>query len=554
MHSICYANLNPISTFDNHIPNFLVRPKALVSSCRPLVPSCFGLRAIDSEFLPKSASLQNTNSLFARRKPLRCAVVRAVARTDYYSTLKVSENASLQEIKSAYRKLARKVGCTVNPSLGHVDLNKVGNAANPLTSKYEPPSMFCRSCSWSLQGDNGGSAGASGVDPSDVFDAFFGGSDGLFGGGDDLGGINFNLRNNRKRGFDIRYDLHLNFEESIFGGQREIEVPCFQTCNDCDGTGAKSSNCIKPCTNCGGRGGEMKSQRTPFGVMSQVSMCSKCSGLGKIITDHCRQCSGSGQVQSKQKIDLVIPPGVNNGATMQIRGEGNLDKKRGITGDLYIVIHVDEKDGVQRDGIHLYSKINIDFTEAILGSVKKVETVEGIRDLQIPSGTQPGDSLKLSHLGVPDMNKPSVRGHHYFVVNVLIPKDISGAERVLVEELASLRVSGKDSSNDFGTSKRKFHEFKKKYPKGHSNMGSKRDSLWWSIKNFLRYCVLSVKELLQLKLCGVFLSYKLHYVKAHWENSLKKGSHRLARIPQQRYGDLASRTHQSQIVLQLVSL
>lgn len=378
----------------------------------------------------------------------------------------------------------------MNKSPGAEDKFKEISAAYEVLSDDEKRSLYDRFGESGLQGDNGGSTGAPGVDPFDLFDTFFGRSDGVFGVGDE-GSFNFNFRNKRNHVHDIRYDLHLSFEESIFGGQREIEVSCFQTCNMCDGTGAKSKNCIKQCTNCGGRGGEMKTQRTPFGMMSQVSTCSKCGGLGKIITDQCRRCDGSGQVQSKQTMEVEIPPGVNDGDTMQIQGQGNFDKKRQITGDLYVVLHVDEKQGIWREGLHLYSKISIDFTDAILGSVKKVDTVEGLRDLQIPSGIQPGDSVKLSCLGVPDINKPSVRGDHYFIVNVLIPKDISGTERVLVEQLASLRASSKRdslSSNDNGIPKGKFNEFIKRDPKGDaSRKGIKNvGSLWGSIKNFLR--------------------------------------------------------------------
>lgn len=378
----------------------------------------------------------------------------------------------------------------MNKNPGAEERFKEISAAYEVLSDDEKRSLYDRFGESGLQGENGGSTGAPGVDPFDLFNAFFGQSEGLFGDGDE-GGINFNFRNNRNRGRDIRYDLHLSFEESIFGAQREIEVSGFQTCNTCDGTGAKSKKCIKQCTNCGGRGGEMKSQRTPFGMMSQVSTCSKCGGLGKIITEHCQRCDGSGQIQSKQTIEVEIPPGVSDGDTMQIRGQGNFDKKRQITGDLFVVLHIDEKQGIWREGLHLYSKISIDFTDAILGSVKKVETVEGLRDLQIPSGIQPGDSVKLSRLGVPDMNKPYVRGDHYFIVNVLIPKDISGAERVLVEQLASLRASSKGdspSSDGIGIPKEKFNEFIKKHSKGDaSSKGIKNvGSLWGSIKNFLR--------------------------------------------------------------------
>ncbi|KAE9588257.1 putative chaperone DnaJ [Lupinus albus] len=436
--------------------------------------------------LSKTLHTQNPSFVFSTtRNRFRASLISAKAGTDYYSTLNVSSSATLQEIKSSYRKLARKYHPDMNKSPGAEDKFKEISAAYEVLSDDEKRSLYDRFGESGLQGENGESASASGVDPFDLFDELFGRSGGIFGSSDE-GGINFSLRNNRNSSLDIRYDLHLSFEESIFGGRKEIEISCSQPCNDCDGTGAKSRNCIKHCTNCGGRGGEMKSQRTPFGIMSQVSTCSKCSGLGKIITDHCRRCDGSGQVQSKQTVSVVIPPGVTDGDTTQIRGEGNYDKKRNINGDLFIVIHVAEKRGIRREGLHLYSNINIDFTEAILGSVKKVETVEGIRDLGIPSGIQPGESVKLSRMGAPDMNKPSKRGDHYFIVNVLIPKDISDAERVLVQKLASLRASSKDDSlcsDGIGIPKGKFRDSKGKA----SSKGIKDvDSLWRSVKNFLR--------------------------------------------------------------------
>ncbi|ESW24661.1 hypothetical protein PHAVU_004G149000 [Phaseolus vulgaris] len=425
----------------------------------------------------------------ATRNRSRAAVIRAKAGADYYSTLNVSPGASLQEIKASYRKLARKYHPDMNKSPGAEEKFKEISAAYEVLSDDDKRSLYDRFGESGLQQENGGSSGAPGVDPFDLFETYFGRSDGIFDDGDE-GGM-FNFGNKRNRTHDIRYDLNLSFEESIFGAQREIEVSCFQTCSTCDGTGAKSKDCIKQCRNCGGRGGEMKSQRTPFGIMSQVSTCSKCSGLGKIISDYCRRCDGNGQVQSKQTIEVDIPAGVNDGDTMQIQGQGNFDKKRQITGDLLVVLHVDEKQGIWREGLHLYSKINIDFTDAILGSVKKVDTVEGLRDLHIPSGIQPGESVKLSRLGVPDMKKPFVRGNHYFIVNVLIPKNISGTERVLVEQLASLRASNKRdplSSGDNGIPKRKINEFtKRRDPRGDgSSKGIKKvDSLWGSIKNFL---------------------------------------------------------------------
>ncbi|KAJ0049255.1 hypothetical protein Pint_16897 [Pistacia integerrima] len=453
----------------------------------------------------------------------RRGTIRA-AGTDYYSTLNVGRNATLQDIKTSYRKLARKYHPDINRSPGAEEKFKEISSAYEVLSDNEKRSLYDRFGEAGINGQFDGSGGGSeGVDPFEIYNAFFGGSDGLFGGMGEAGGINFNLRSKGKWSLDIQYDLHLSFEESIFGGRREIEVSCFETCDNCGGTGAKSSSCIQSCNACGGRGGVTKTQRTPFGIMSQcrregpftIGSCkfwqirhefTGAVGDGKIITDRCRVCSGNGKVQSKRSMEVVIPPGMDSievgvhirigeDLTLKILGDccNNGDSKlfdieareqpttglaatakprlaclasvyrnrlnkaphkfffpfRRKAGDLFIVLHIDEKQGIQRDGLNLYSKIDVDYTEAILGTVKKVETVEGMKDLQVPSGIQPGDAVKLRHMGVPNFNKPSVRGDHIFIVNVLIPKDISDTERILVEELASLKSSRRGHSGFF---------------------------------------------------------------------------------------------------------
>ncbi|GAV69885.1 DnaJ domain-containing protein/DnaJ_CXXCXGXG domain-containing protein/DnaJ_C domain-containing protein [Cephalotus follicularis] len=381
----------------------------------------------------------------------RGGVIRA-AKADYYTTLNVSRNASLQDIKTSYKKLARKYHPDINRSPVAEDKFKEISAAYEVLSDDEKRSLYDRFGEAGLRGEFDGSGSASQVDPFEIFNTFFGGSHGLFEGMGESERVNFNFGNKGSHGLDIRYDLHLTLEESVFGGQREIEISCFETCDNCDGTGAKSSSCLKSCRDCGGRGEVMRTQRTPFGVMSQVSTCFNCSGNGKIIIENCSRCGGNGKVPSMRRMNVVIPPGVYSGAKMQIRGEGNFDKESGFTGDLFIVLHIDEKHGIQRDGLNLYSEININYTEAILGTSIKVETVEGMRDLQIPSGIQPGDTVKLPRMGVPDIHRPSVRGDHNFIVKVLIPKHISKTERALVEELASLKSSWESHSVFFNKS------------------------------------------------------------------------------------------------------
>ncbi|KAF3437836.1 hypothetical protein FNV43_RR20592 [Rhamnella rubrinervis] len=483
----------PISNLLPQIPTCTLRPSSFAFFSRPYpstVITSLGLSSGASQFFSRNHQIFKPNSfLFFRAKhPRTPSPVRAVGR-DYYSTLNVGRNATLQEIKSSYRKLARKYHPDMNKGPGAEEKFKEISAAYEVLSDDEKRSLYDRFGEAGLQEDYGGSgSGSMGVDPFEMFDTFFGGSDGIFGGKGDSEGINFSFRSKGNQGLDIRYDLYLSFEESVFGGQQEIEFFCSETCDSCDGTGAKSKSCIKSCSSCGGRGGVMKTQRTPFGMMSQVSTCTKCGGDGKIITENCQICGGSGQVRLKRKMNVFIPAGVSDGSTMRIQGEGNFNSKRGIAGDLYIVLHIDEKLGIRRDGLNLYSTIDVDYTEAILGTVVKVETVEGLRDLQIPSGIQPGETIKLSRLGVPDINKPSIRGDHHFIVNVKIPKKISNSERALVEELSKASRKGYSvSSEGNDTSEGSFDKDKIKDQKTcRSSQETKRvASLWNSIKGFL---------------------------------------------------------------------
>ncbi|OVA11201.1 Heat shock protein DnaJ [Macleaya cordata] len=478
-HSYCYNNpiLNPTNASTSKLP-------WITNSSNPLIKkfgfsNTFPTLTLKSSFFGfKDQWIRNPSfTSFGRRN----STIRASGGSDYYSKLNLTRNATLQEIKNSYRKLARQYHPDMNKSPGAEEKFKEISAAYEVLSDDEKRSLYDRFGEAGLQGEFDRSGfDSQGVDPFEVFDSFFGEPNGFFGGS--------NLRNRRNQSLDIRFDLYLSFEESVFGGQKDIEVSYFETCDDCDGTGAKSKSCIRSCTDCGGRGGVMKSQRTPFGLMSQVTTCLKCGGDGKIISDHCRRCGGQGKVQLKRNIKIVIPPGVSEGANMQIQGEGNFDKKRGIAGDLYLFVHIKQKAGVWRDGLNLYSKISIDYSEAILGTLVKVETVEGFRDLQIPPGTQPGDTIKLTSMGIPNIKKPSVRGDHYFVVNVEIPKEISDAERVLVQELCSLKASRKAHSvPSSGTSEADLDkDTVKTQPNNVSGKGIRKvSSLWGSIRNFL---------------------------------------------------------------------
>ncbi|KAK3150909.1 hypothetical protein QOZ80_3AG0239290 [Eleusine coracana subsp. coracana] len=400
---------------------------------------------------------------------------------DYYATLNIRRDATLQEVKAAYRTLARKYHPDMNKSPGSEEKFKEISAAYEILSDEEKRSLYDRYGEAGFSGDYGSGdiGGTHEIDPYELFNAFFGGSDKFFGDSIGGGGFHYSTENMNSRLLDLRYDLLLSFEESILGGKREINISRLETCGTCHGTGAKSSNFIAECYQCRGQGRSMKTQKTPFGTISQISSCLNCGGSGKVITDHCTSCYGSGKVQVERSIKVNIPGGIDDGSTIRVTGGGSVDKQRGASGDLYIFVRVNEKQGIHREGLNLYSSVTIDYTDAILGTTVEVETIEGIKDLHIPPGTQPGENLKFSQLGAPDIKNPSVRGDHNFVIKVKIPKSISDMERSLVKELATLKVAQSTSLSETT----KIENLRKQ---NHHASARRKRSLWGSVRNLFR--------------------------------------------------------------------
>ncbi|XP_031476259.1 uncharacterized protein LOC116247935 isoform X2 [Nymphaea colorata] len=475
----CFISSPPSPVSPPWLPN--VAAISLSSPIPPILPSfsSSGAALRTSLSFPRSPSLRTSRRL--RGFSVKASRGSSFSRTrlDYYATLNVDRDASLQEIKTAYRKLARQYHPDMNKSPGAEEKFKEISAAYEVLSDAEKRSLYDRFGEAGIKGDYQESGvGSQGIDPFEVFDSLFGESNGFFGSQAGPSGV-FNTRSNWYQGAHIRYDLTLSFEESIFGGQRKIDVTRVEICEDCKGKGTTSHSGVVTCKDCGGRGGTIKTQRTPFGMVSQVSSCSKCGGAGKVLKDPCKMCGGESTVRSKRIVNVDIPPGVSDGLTLKVRGEGNVDTRRGIAGDIYILLHVKEKAGVQRNGLDLYSDISINYTEAILGTVVKVETVEGSRDLQIPPGTQPGETIKVPSVGVPDIKNPSIRGDHHFVVNVRIPKNISGLELDLVQQLASLTSSCTYGKDGYKRATRR--------PTGMENF-RRINSMWHSFMTFLRSC------------------------------------------------------------------
>eukprot|EP00258_Populus_trichocarpa_P038056 XP_024454075.1 uncharacterized protein LOC18096701 isoform X2 [Populus trichocarpa] len=359
------------------------------------------------------------------------------ASGDYYATLGVPKSATSKEIKAAYRRLARQYHPDVNKEPGATEKFKEISSAYEVLSDDKKRSLYDQYGEAGVKSTVGGPSSAYTTNPFDLFETFFGASMGGFPGMEQTG-FKTRRRSTVTKGEDIRYDISLEFSEAIFGAEKEFELSHLETCEVCAGTGAKMGSKMRICSTCGGRGQVMRTEQTPFGLFSQVSVCPNCGGDGEVISEYCRKCSGEGRIRVKKNIKVKVPPGVGAGSILRVAREGDAGPRGGPLGDLYVYLDVEEITGIQRDGINLTSTISISYADAILGTVVKVKTVEGMSELQIPPGTQPGDVLVLAKKGAPKLNKPSIRGDHLFTIKVTIPKRVSAKERELLEELASL--------------------------------------------------------------------------------------------------------------------
>lgn len=244
-------------------------------------------------------------------------------------------------------------------------------------------------------------------------------------------------RNRATEGEDQVYNLVLNFKEAVFGIEKEIEITRLESCSTCNGSGAKPGTQPSKCSTCGGQGQVVSSARTPLGVFQQVMTCSTCNGSGEISTP-CNTCSGDGRVRKSKRISLKVPAGVDSGSRLRVRNEGNAGRRGGPPGDLFVIIDVLSDSVLRRDDTNILYTCKVSYIDAILGTKMKVPTVDGMVDLKIPPGTQPGTTLVMAKKGVPLLNKSNMRGDQLVKVQVEIPKRISNEERKLIEELADL--------------------------------------------------------------------------------------------------------------------
>ncbi|NCS25045.1 MAG: molecular chaperone DnaJ [Microcystis aeruginosa BS13-02] len=353
--------------------------------------------------------------------------------TDYYEILGVSRDAGKEDIKRAYRRLARKYHPDVNKEPGAEEYFKEINRAYEILSEPETRNRYDRF------GEAGVSGGAAGFDPdnmggfADIFETIFSG----FGG---MGGqTTARRRTGPTRGEDLRLDFRLKFREAVFGGEKEIRIRHLETCQTCKGSGARPGTSSRTCTTCSGTGQVRRATRTPFGTFAQVSVCPTCDGTGEVIEEKCDVCGGSGRKQETKKLKITIPAGVDNGMKLRIAREGDAGLKGGPPGDLFVYLTVETDTEFQREGNDIKSNISISYIQAILGCTIKVNTVDGQEDLTIPAGTQPNTVLILENKGVPKLGNPVSRGDHRITVKISIPTSVKGEERDLLEKIAKVR-------------------------------------------------------------------------------------------------------------------
>ena len=353
--------------------------------------------------------------------------------TDYYEILGVSRDAGKEDIKRAYRRLARKYHPDVNKEPGAEEHFKEINRAYEILSEPETRNRYDRF------GEAGVSGGAAGFDPdnmggfADIFETIFSG----FGG---MGGqATARRRTGPTRGEDLRLDFKLKFREAVFGGEKEIRIRHLETCQTCKGSGARPGTGSRTCTTCNGAGQVRRATRTPFGTFAQVSVCPTCDGAGEVIEEKCDVCGGSGRKQETKKLKITIPAGVDNGMKLRVAREGDAGLKGGPPGDLFVYLTVENDAEFQREGNDIKSNISISYIQAILGCTIKVNTVDGQEDLTIPAGTQPNTVLILENKGVPKLGNPVSRGDHRVTVKISIPTRVTGEERELLEKLAKVR-------------------------------------------------------------------------------------------------------------------
>ena len=349
-------------------------------------------------------------------------------KRDYYEVLGVSKGASDSEIKSAYRKLAKKYHPDMNPGDKEAEAKfKEASEAYAVLSDADKRRQYDQFGHAAFDGGAGGAGGFDfgGMDMGDIFGDIFGD---FFGGGRSR-----SQSNGPMKGQNIRTSVRITFEEACFGVDKEIDVTLKEECATCHGTGAKPGTSPETCKKCGGKGQVVFTQQSLFGVVRNVQSCPDCHGTGKIIKERCSDCGGSGYISKRKKISVSIPAGIDNGQCVRIRDKGEPGVNGGQRGDLLVEVAVSRHPIFQRQDRDIFSTAPITFAQAALGGDVRIKTVDGEVIYTVKPGTQTNTRVRLRNKGVPSLRNKQIRGDHYVTLVVEVPTKMNSEQKELLE-------------------------------------------------------------------------------------------------------------------------
>lgn len=359
-----------------------------------------------------------------------------VSKQDYYDVLDVSKDASKEEIKKAYRKLARKYHPDVSEEDNASEKFKEAKEAYETLSDQQKRAQYDQFGHAGPQGQGFGGFGGGAEDFGgfgDIFDMFFG------------GGGRRRDPNAPRKGADLQYSMTLQFEEAIFGKSTDVEIPTEESCDTCDGSGAKPGTSPETCSHCQGSGQINQEQNTPFGRVVNRRVCHHCQGSGQTVKDKCNTCGGDGSVTKRNQIHIDIPAGIDEGHQIRVPGKGEAGVNGGPAGDLFVVIQVHQHEFYQREGDHIFCEMPLTFAQAALGDEIEVPTVHGKVKLKIPAGTQTGNTFRMKDKGAPNVHGRG-QGDQHVKTRVITPKNLTDRQKELIRDFND--ISGNEATEE----------------------------------------------------------------------------------------------------------
>ena len=348
-------------------------------------------------------------------------------KRDYYDILGVSKSASDDELKKAYRKLAKKYHPDLNPGNKEAEAKfKEANEAYAVLSDPEKRRVYDQYGHAGMDGQGFGGFNGAGfdIDLEDLFGSFFGGG---FGGGS-------RQRRGPKRGANLKYRMNLDFMEAAFGVDREININKEDLCDSCEGTGTSDKSEPDKCSTCQGTGQVNQRQQTLFGTVMTSRPCPACNGAGTQIKNPCHSCGGRGRRQKTKTLRVKVPAGINEGEMLTVRSEGEPGTRGGGYGDLYIEVHIKPHSVFKREGYNTYCEVPVTFVQLALGSDIEVPAIDGNQVFSLKEGTQPGERFVIRDKGIPHVNRNNQRGDHIFRVILEVPRNLTDSQKELLRQ------------------------------------------------------------------------------------------------------------------------